>query len=834
MRYASLHNHSVYSIKDAIAKPIDYVKFIHEYNEKNKDHEIVTFAISEHGNLFSMVEYHLACTTPLKNDKNNKTLKPIYANEIYHIDDLDNEDLSKLTWEDYNHLVLIAKTQEGLNNLIKITTHSGLNQTRKGTNKKDFQITDEKFLRSHGKGIIALSACVGGKLSKIIQTGDINKAKKWATEMSNIFDEFYLEIQPHEIPKQLLTNSGLLQIHKDLGLPLVITSDSHYILQSDKKYHTILKEIDFSYASKGTNFNYAFDTENHFWTPEELIKWCNENDIPLEAIENTVKIAESCNVNIKPKDTRGLMPDFTCPNGYDEQTYLNKLAVEGLKNKFINNKDIIDIREYIVRLNYELDIINQMKFSGYFLILWDWFKWCKENQITLGPGRGSAAGSLVAYTLNITKVDPIKNGLIMERFLNPERLEFPDIDSDVSKLDRAKAIEYLKDKYGIDYVCQIVTFGKYNLKNTIRAVLSAKRGFTSDYQSSITKAIPNTIGEDAVSYELIDDIVQNSDDYLTSDKITDREYTAVLNAYNVLQEVFVDNPEVKDAIMHLKGAVSSIGIHAGGVVISSKKIGDYIPLMKGSKTAVLPVCQANMDGIHFFNGLKIDVLGLKNLSQIRLCMNLANIPESWYDDEDTDDHKIYEFLRNGYTANVFQMAKFTPTKMIKDFKVKDLESLTAVNAGNRPGPLAKGENGKSMVDGYVDSVNSGIIEKIDSRIDYILAPTNGMLWYQEQCLELGRVMAGYSLGGADKRIRGVLAKKKIKQIPEIENEFIYGKKSIYNDKDEIIGVSDENSDYCIGAINNGFSEEIARKIFNVMREFSKYAFNKSHKYCGTI
>ena len=316
-------------------------------------------------------------------------------------------------------------------------------------------------------------------------------------------------------------------------------------------------------------------------------------------------------------------------------------------------------------------------------------------------------------------------------FLNVERIEFPDIDSDVSKTHRSKAIEYLKDRYGEDHVCQIVTFGKYKLKNTIKAVLSADRGFSFDYQNSITSLVPAKLGEETeITYELIEDIINNPDDYLATDKISDREYSQVVTVYNKLQEVFKENPEVKDAITRLNGAIASTGIHAGGVVISSKKIGDYIPLMKGSDTAVLNVCQSNMDGIHFMNGLKLDVLGLKTLSQIRLCMDLANIPEGWLDDEDSNDPKIYEFLRNGNTANVFQMHKFTPTKMIKDFKVNNLEGLIAVNAGNRPGPLAKGENGKSMVDGYAEAVKTGLIEKIDDRIDYILAPTNGKLWYQ--------------------------------------------------------------------------------------------------------
>lgn len=311
--------------------------------------------------------------------------------------------------------------------------------------------------------------------------------------------------------------------------------------------------------------------------------------------------------------------------------------------------------------------------------------------------------------------------------------------------------------------------------------------------------------------------------------LTDREIGQATTVYNTLQEVFKTNPEVEDAITRISGkAVASIGIHAGGVVISSKKIGEHIPLMKGSDTAVLSMCQTDMSGIEFYRGLKLDCLGLGTLSQIALCMELAGIPEEWYYDEDDEDEKVYEHLRKGFTTNVFQMYKYTPTMMIKDFKVKDLNGLTAVNAGNRPGPLAKGEDGKSMVDRYIEVVNSGEIPKIHPEIDPILEDTNGQLWYQEQCQKIGQVMAGYTLGMADNRIRRVIAKKKTDLIPEVRNEFIYGKKSLYDKDGKVIGVSDEDSPNCIGAIRNGFEEKLALRIFSSIEAFATYCFNRSH------
>lgn len=417
MKIAYLHMHSVYSIKDSTAQPIDYVKAIHEYNRNSKEHEIVALAITEHGNAYSTILHHESCVNPIKGDPEKRTLKPLYGNEIYHIEDLEKEEIT--TYKQFNHLVLIAKNDIGLKNLFKITTHSGLNKCKPGT-KKDFQVTDEKFLAQHGEGIIALSACLGGKLPKLIKENKYEEAKAWAIKMSKVFDEFYLELQPHTtIPEQMVVNDALIKIHKETGLPIVLTTDSHYVKKEDKKYHTLMLQLE---NPKST----GYESENHLYTPEELIDFCNEYNVPLEALENTAKIADLCTADITPKDPKGLMPSYPCPDGHNEDSYLIKLANEGLKRRFEINKDIVEIGDYISRLNYELDIITQMGFSAYFLILWDWFRWCKENKIPLGPGRGSAAGSLVAYTLDITKIDPIKNKLVFERFLNPSRIEEPD------------------------------------------------------------------------------------------------------------------------------------------------------------------------------------------------------------------------------------------------------------------------------------------------------------------------------------------------------------------------------------------------------------------------
>lgn len=816
MRFAALHNHTVHSIKDAIAHPKDYVNFIHKYNETQTEHEIVALAITEHGNMFSTVLAHEACTTPRKSDKLKKTIKPIYGNEIYHVDNLKTSVITKAS--DLNHLVLLAKDDEGYSNLCRITTNAGMNK-RKPSNRsqKEFQITDIEFMKSHGKGVIALSACYAGKLGQLITEDKMDEAKAFIRLMEEIFDEFYLEIQPHDtFEEQMNINYKLLELHKELGTKLVITSDAHYVVSEDRQYHDVMKQID---GMEG------FTTDNHFWTPDELAAWCNVYGFPLECIENTALISDMCTADITPKDRKGLMPDFPCPKGYNDKSYLNTKVYQGLLKRIDANPKI-DFKEYSKRLTRELEVICNAGFASYFLILWDWVKFCESKKIPIGPGRGSAAGSLVAYCLRITNIDPIKNELYFDRFLNEERLDEPDVDTDLSKTHRRESIQYFIDKYGKDHVCQIVTFGQYKLKNTIKALLTAERGFTSEFQNSITKKIPDKLGDYPVTYKTIMDIHDNPEDF--AEDLTDKEMKAAAEAYNKLQEVFKDYPEVKMALERLFGAYSQTGIHAGGVIISSKPIRDHVPLMAGSGTAVLPVCQTDMHGVSFCRFLKIDCLGLKTLSQISVAMEIIGLDNDWYFSEDTYDEKVYAHLREGNTTNVFQMYKHVPTKMIKDFNVEDLDGLSAVNAGNRPGPLAKDDTGLSMVDRYTQAVKYDEIDALHQLIDPILEPTKGQIWFQEQCMALGQVMAGYTLGSADLRIRKIIAKRLLDKIPEVKNEFVYGKKSIYDEDGKVIGISDEDSPLCVGSIRNGFSEELAIKVFEWMEAFASYAFNRSH------
>ena len=808
-RFAYLHNHTKFSIQDAMPSPKDYVDKIYQINQTSADYECVGVALTDHGNISVLPKQYNAC---LKPDDKNRTIKPVFGCEVYHC-----LDVNKNASGDRFHLVLLATSEEGLENLYQITSHGGMHLIKGKI--KNFPVTDLKFMKQHGKGIICLTACVAGMVPQYIINGQENEAIDMLLELNACFDEVYLEVQPLDFPEQLLVNEAMVRLSQRLGLKLAMTCDTHYIEKTDKQYHDLFKEI---------SHQKPFTTENYLRTPEEMEQFCITNNIPLEAITNTADIVDKCNVDPKPKDHRGLLPIYPCPEGHDESSYLRELSIQCLQEKIIKKK-ITEPSKYIKEILYELDVICNAGFAGYFLILWDWFKWCREHDILMGPGRGSAAGSIISYVLDITKVDPIKNEFYFERFLSPERLEFPDVDSDVPRDKRAEAINYLLSKYGKENVSQIVTFGEYKVKNTIKAVLSKYNCPIKD-ANTITKSLPDMIDGKPVTFDLLEDRHNNPDDY---DGWEDNDLKILDKAWEVLSDVFVKYPQVYDALKHISGCYNNTGIHAGGVIICNKPISHNGQIMMGSETAVLPILQFEMGDLDFFGFLKIDVLGLKTLDTIKYTMELANLDYDWYDSEDYNDAEVYRMLREGDTTDVFQMARYSPTKMIADFNVNDIDGLCAVNAGNRPGPLEKDkETNKSMVDLYADHVKTNTPEDWGNKdVNEILKKTYGCIWYQEHCMMLGRVMAGYSMGGADSRIRKVLGKKKVKMIPEIKNEFIFGKKSIFDENHNVIGISEEPSDYCEGALARGYDLDLCEKIFDNMAAFAKYSFNKSHSFC---
>ncbi len=812
IEYAQLHCHTRYSVQDGIPTPKDYVDAIYTTNQNSSKYKCVGFAVTDHGVTYAIPKQYAACNKP---DHMERATKAIYGCEIYHCIDINNNPNA-----DRFHLVLLAKNDVGLTNLYQIVSHAGLHPIK--GRQKSFPTTDINFLSQHGEGIIALTACIGGLIPRCILNNDVGTAEQYIDLFKEIFDEVYLEVQPHEAAEQILVNDELVFLSQKHNVKLAMTCDSHYIHEDDIQYHNILKDM---------CHQLKFSYNCYMKTAEEMEEYCKAHNIPLNCISNTAVIANQCNVDPKQKDSRFLFPVYPCPSGYTEKSYLRKLAYDGLTQKLMKNK-VADPHYYFNQMNYELEVICGQGFASYFLILWDWFKWCRQQGILLGPGRGSAAGSIVSYALNITKVDPVKNGFFFERFLSPERIEVPDIDTDVPRGKRSEAILYLKQKYGADKVAQIVTFGEYKLKNTIKSIMSML-GCNFAESNEVTKDIPDLCDGKNVTYELIEDVATNPD----SDKYTTmstKDKQSLSKIYDKLKAVFQKYPLVYQGVKNVCGTLASTGIHAGGVIISSKPIDHYCALIDGGDTAVLPLVQAEMADLDFYSLLKYDLLGLKTIDIIKVSMDLAGIGYDWYDSEDYADSTVYDMLRAGDTTDVFQLSGFTPTSMLQDFDVRDIDGICAVNAGNRPGPLEKDKTtGKSLVDTLAERTKTGVTESIHPSIDPILEKTKGCILYQEHVISISKIMAGYSSGGADSRIRKTLGKKKIKMIPEIRNEFIYGKTSVYDEDHNVIGIGDEPSPYCEGTLARGYSLELSEKVFSIMEAFAKYSFNRAHKQmCG--
>lgn len=814
IEFAYLHNHTKYSVADAMPSMKEYVDFIYKYNQSHDKYHIRGFSVTDHGVVSGIVSQYEECNNP--KDPERKT-EGYYGCEIYHCMDIDNNPKN-----DKFHMVLLAATQEGLSNLYKITSHGGLNPIK--PKSKIYPVTDLDFILNHAKGLVCLTACMSGLVPSLILQKRESEAIDIINKLESAFDAVYLEVQPLDLQEQYDINAGLVKLSNIYGYKLVMTCDSHYIYKEDIQYHKILKEI---------SHQKAFDSQNYLRTPEEMEEYCLKYNIPLEAIYNTAEIADMCcNVDPKPKDHRALLPEFPVPKGYDPDSYLREKVFEMLPIRLMNN-NIQDPKRYYKQALYELDVICSAGFASYFLILWDWFEWCRNNGILCGPGRGSAAGSIISYVLNITKVDPIKNGFYFERFLNRERLEFPDIDTDIPRDKRSEAIKYLLGKYGIDNVSQIATFNEYKLKNTLKGILSSQ-GCPFQEQNSVTKSIPDLVDGKPVTLEMIEEFNKNPEDPKFS-SFSNNERQSLMTAWKNLQGIFIKYPIAYEGVKHITGCYSTMGVHAGGVIICRHSIKEHGQVMYSSDSAVLPVLQFEMHDLDFFGFLKIDVLGLKTLDTIKMTMDLVGLGYDWYDSEDYSDPQVYDMLKAGMTTDVFQMSKYSPTKMIADFNVTDIDGLCAVNAGNRPGPLEKDANtGKSMVDLYAEAIKTGVPQKWDPRIDPILSKTMGCIWYQEHCIQIGQVMAGYSLGSADIRVRKTLGKKLVKKIPEIRNEFIYGKESLFDEDGNVVGIENKDSKYCTGCIDHGFDEELGNKVFDTMAAFAKYSFNRSHAFCYAV
>lgn len=741
-----------------------------------------SIAITDHGVMYGCVEFYKQAV--------DQGIKPILGCEVYvasksmYIKQVDKENTT-------NHLVLLVKNEVGYQNLMKIVSQASID----GFYYKPR--VDHEYLRKHSEGLIALSACLGGEVQSNILKDNYDKAKEVALLYKSIFKEgFYLELQNHGMDEQRKVNEINIKISRETGIPLVATNDVHYINQKDSKAHDILMCIQTGKTVDDQNRRRYPSDQFYLKSPEEM--WDMFSYIP-EALDNTIKIAEECNYDYKFHESK--LPKFPLPEGTDPYEYLKATCYKGLierydvfkdlRSKDLNYQDVSLIvdkdekaKEYVDRLEYELGIIKQMGYVDYFLIVWDFIRFSNENGIPTGPGRGSAAGSIVAYTLGITKIDPIKYSLLFERFLNPERVSMPDIDSDFCYERRQEVIDYVVEKYGVDNVSQIITFGTMAPRACIRDVGRAMN-YTYAEVDRISKMIPTMLG-------------------ITIDK--------ALELNPELKNEYDTNERVKtliDVSKDLEGLPRHSSTHAAGVVIASKPLVEYVPLQKNEE---MIVTQFGMTTLEELGLLKMDFLGLRTLTVMNDAVKM--IKENQGKDIDLDkidfeDKEVYKMIGEGKTAGVFQLESAGMTSFMKELKPDSLEDIIAGISLYRPGPMAE-------IPRYVECKNNpDKVKYLAPELEDILDVTYGVMVYQEQVMEIVRKLGGYSMGRSD-MVRRAMSKKKHKVMEEERKNFIYG----IVDKDGNIEVP--------GCIRNGISEEAGNKIFDTMMDFASYAFNKSH------
>lgn len=753
MDFVHLHVHTEYSLLDGSGK-------VDKLIARAKELGMHSLAITDHGTMYGCVEFY--------KEAKKQGIKPIIGCEIYvsekSMELKDNKENS------IYHLVLLVKNEKGYENLMKIVSTASI----EGFYYKPR--VDHEYLKKHSEGLIATSACLGGEVQANILKGNIEKAKKVALLYKEIFKEgFYLELQYHGLQDQLKVNDELIELSKELDIPLIASNDVHYIKKEDTKAHDVLLCIQTGKTVDDENRMRYPSGQFYLRSPEEMY---SQFSYAKEALENTVKIAEQCNFDYEFHVSK--LPEFPLKKGQDHYEYLRDLCYKGLEERY---QDIGE--ELKERLEYELGIINQMGYVDYFLIVWDFIRFARESSIITGPGRGSGAGSLVAYTLGITKIDPIKYGLIFERFLNPERVSMPDIDSDFCYERRQEVIDYVVDKYGENNVSQIITFGTMAARACIRDVGRALN-YSYAEVDKIAKMIP---------------IVQGG---ITIDKALDMNPE--------LKLVYEDDTRVKELIdiaRNLEGLPRHTSTHAAGVVIASKPLVNYVPLQKNDDNVV---AQFPMGTLEELGLLKMDFLGLRTLTVIRDALDIIKKTKNIDIDLDKlgfEDKNVYRMIGEGKTTGVFQLESPGMTSFMKELRPDSLEDIIAGISLYRPGPMAEIPN-------YLkNKKNPKEIQYLTPELEPILNVTYGCMVYQEQVMEIVRKLAGYSMGRSD-LVRRAMSKKKHDVMLQERQNFIHG-------------IVDEEGEVSVpGCVRNGISEEVANKIFDLMMDFASYAFNKSH------
>lgn len=753
VEFVHLHVHTGYSLLDGSGKIKDLIA-------KTKELGMKSIAITDHGNMFGCVEFY--------KEAKAQGIKPVLGCEVYvvpksrHIKNNDSDN-------DIHHLVLLVKNETGYKNLMKIVSTASI----EGFYYKPR--IDREFLKEHSEGLIACSACLGGEIPRLIMNKSREEAVAMALTYKEIFkDGFYLELQNHRMPEEIKVNEVLISISKETGIPLICSNDMHYILKEHAKAHDTLMCIQTGKTVDDEDRMKFPNDEFYLKSPEEMYELFK--NVP-EALENTVKISEECNFDYEFHVSK--LPKYPLPEGKEAFEYLTELCYAGLEERYDEITD--ELKE---RLEYELNTINNMGYVDYFLIVWDFIKYAVDNGIMTGPGRGSAAGSLVAYTLDITKIDPIKYNLLFERFLNPERISMPDIDSDFCYQRRQEVIDYVVEKYGKDNVSQIITFGTMAAKACIRDVGRALNYSYSEVDK-IAKMIPTVLN-------------------ITIDK--------ALHMNPELRDSYEEDERVKyliDIAKALEGLPRHSSTHAAGVVIASQPLVNYVPLLKTDESVV---AQFDMNTLEELGLLKMDFLGLRNLTVIRDAVDIIRETKGVEIDINNipyDDQEVYSMIGEGKTAGVFQLESTGMTNFMKELKPDSLEDIIAGISLYRPGPMAsipkyiKGKNNKAL------------IEYETPELEGILDVTYGCMVYQEQVMQIVRDLAGYSMGRSD-LVRRAMSKKKHSVMEEERKNFIHG-------------IVDEEGNILVpGCLRNGIKEEAANKIYDSMMDFASYAFNKSH------
>ena len=751
MSFAHLHVHTEYSLLDGSNK-------IKEYVSRVKELGMNSAAITDHGVMYGVIDFY--------REARKQGIKPILGCEVYVAPNSRFDRETAGGESRYHHLVLLAENNTGYANLMKIVSRG----FTEGYYYKPR--VDKDLLRQYHEGIIALSACLAGEVQRYLSRGLTEEAKKVALEYQDIFGKgnFFLEMQDHGIPEQQLVNQRQIQLSKETGIELVVTNDIHYTYAEDAKPHDILLCIQTGKKLDDENRMRYEGGQYYVKSPQEM-----EALFPYakQALENTQKIADRCEVEIEFGVTK--LPKYDVPDGMTSWEYLNKLCWEGLEKHYGAPS-----RELKERLRYELDTIRSMGYVDYFLIVWDFIKYAKDHGIAVGPGRGSAAGSIVSYCLEITNIDPIRYQLLFERFLNPERVTMPDIDVDFCFERRQEVIDYVVRKYGKDRVVQIVTFGTLAARGVIRDV-GRVMDLPYAFVDSIAKMIPQELN-------------------ITIDK--------ALQMNPELRKTYENDPQVKlliDMCKRLEGLPRHSSMHAAGVVIGQREIDDFVPLSRASDGSI--TTQFTMTTLEELGLLKMDFLGLRTLTVIQNAVQLAKSknPELDMDQIDYNDKQVLSYIGTGKTDGIFQLESGGMKGFMKELKPNSLEEIIAGISLYRPGPM-------DFIPQYIRGKNdAGSITYDCPQLEPILAPTYGCIVYQEQVMQIVRDLAGYTLGRSD-LLRRAMSKKKGDVMQKERQIFVYG--------DEENGVP--------GCIKNGIDEKTANKIYDEMIDFAKYAFNKSH------